>query len=366
MEHVLASVTITDVAALAGVSTKTVSRVLNREPHVRPALRDRVAEAVRSLNYQPNVAARALAGSRAYLLGLCYDNPSPGYVSAVQLGALAACRAAGYHLLVEQIDSLGQGGVDQLEALLSAVKIDGLILSPPVCDRADLLDLLEARGTPFVRIAPAGRFERGPYVHMDDRKAAYDMTRLLQDLGHRRIGFVRGPSDHSAAPLRQRGFLDAMGDAGLAVRPEWVASGAFSFRSGVGAAERLLGLAEPPTAIFASNDDMALGVMAAANRLGLSLPRELSVAGFDDSPIAQAVWPQLTTIRQPVEAMARAAAGMLVEGLGRSQDPAGRLLDFELVVRGSTGPAAGGTRLPQIDSADNGHRLTRDSWEERP
>jgi LacI family transcriptional regulator, galactose operon repressor len=335
----LGSVTIDDVAALAQVSTKTVSRVLNSEPHVRPELRERVAEAVRNLNYRPNVAARALAGSRAYLLGLCYDNPSPGYVSAIQVGALAACRAAGYHLLVEQIDSLGQVGANQLEALLQAVKMDGLILSPPVCDRADLLDLLERRGAPFVRIAPAADFDRAPYVHMDDRKAAYDMTRLLQSLGHRRIGFVRGPLDHSAAPLRQQGFLDAMGDAGLMVRPEWVVSGAFSFRSGVGAAERLLSLPERPTAIFASNDDMALGVMAAANRLGLGLPGDLSVAGFDDSPIAQVVWPQLTTIRQPVEAMARAAAGMLVEGLGRTSAPLARLLDFELVVRGSTGPA---------------------------
>jgi LacI family transcriptional regulator len=131
-------------------------------------------------------------------------------------------------------------------------------------------------------------------------------------------------------------FQDAMRDAGLQVRPEWVVSGAFSFRSGVGAGERLLSLPDRPTAIFASNDDMALGVMAAANRLGLTLPAQLSVAGFDDSPIAQAVWPQLTTIRQPVEAMARAAATMLVE---RTSAPAGRLLDFELVVRGSTGPA---------------------------
>jgi LacI family transcriptional regulator len=335
----LGAVTINDVAALAGVSTKTVSRVLNREPHVRPEVRDRVAEAVRRLNYQPNVAARALAGSRAYLLGLCYDNPSPGYVSAVQVGALSACREAGYHLLVEQVDSAGQGAASQVEALLNAVKMDGLILSPPVCDNAAVLDLLERKGVPYVRIAPAGQFERGPFVHMDDRKAAYDVTAHLQALGHRRIGFVRGHADHSATPLRHQGFLDAMRDAGLPVRPEWVVSGAFSFRSGVGAGERLLSLPDRPTAIFASNDDMALGVMAAANRLGLSLPDDLSVAGFDDSPIAQVVWPQLTTIRQPVEAMARAAAGILVEGQGRRQQPAARLLDFELVVRGSTGPA---------------------------
>lgn len=340
----MGAITINDVAALAGVSTKTVSRVLNREPHVRPEVRDRVADAVRSLNYQPNVAARALAGSRAYLLGLCYDNPSPGYVSAVQVGAISACREAGYHLLVEQIDSgaseeRGRGAERQVEALLAAVKMDGLILPPPVSDRAAVLDLLESRGVPYVRIAPAGQFERGPFVHMDDRKAAYDMTAHLQMLGHRRIGFVRGHADHSATPLRHQGFLDAMRDAGLEVRPEWVVSGAFSFRSGVGAAERLLNLPDRPTAIFASNDDMALGVMAAANRMGLTLPEDLSVAGFDDSPIAQVVWPQLTTIRQPVEAMARAAAAMLVEGLGHRQEARARLLDFELVVRGSTGPA---------------------------
>jgi LacI family transcriptional regulator len=337
VEQALGSITINDVAALAGVSTKTVSRVLNREPHVRPVLRDRVAEAVRSLNYQPNVAARALAGSRAYLLGLCYDNPSPGYVSAIQVGALSACREAGYHLLVEQVESDPARGADQVEALLTAVKMDGLILSPPVCDRPEVLDLLQRLGVPFVRIAPAGQFDRGAYVFMDDRKAAYDMTARLVALGHRRIGFVRGPQDHSATPLRLQGFTDAMRDAGLEVRPEWIVPGAFSFRSGGGCGERLLSLAERPTAIFASNDDMALGVMAAASRMGLKLPGDLSVAGFDDSPIAQIVWPQLTTIRQPVEAMARAATALLVEG--RAREPVARLLHFELVDRGSTGPA---------------------------
>jgi LacI family transcriptional regulator len=333
----LGAITINDVAALAGVSTKTVSRVLNREPHVRPEVRDRVASAVRSLNYQPNVAARALAGSRAYLLGFCYDNPSPGYVSALQVGAIAACREAGYHLLVEQVDSDPGKGADQVETLLTAVKMDGLILSPPVCDRPEVLDLLERRGVPFVRIAPAGQFDRGAYVFMDDRKAAYDMTARLIALGHRRIGFVLGRLDHSATPLRLQGFTDAMRDAGLQVLPEWIVPGAFSFRSGGGAAERLLSLPERPTAIFASNDDMALGAMAAASRMGLRLPADLSVAGFDDSPIAQIVWPQLTTIRQPVEAMARAATALLVEG--RAREPVARLLHFELVERGSTGPA---------------------------
>jgi LacI family transcriptional regulator len=333
----LGSVTINDVAALAGVSIKTVSRVLNREPFVRPEMREKVLRAVQSLNYRPNFAARALAGSRAYLLGLYYDNPSPSYVSSLQFGAMNACREQGYHLVVEQLEAAA--GPAQVETLLSTVKMDGVILSPPVCDQTALLDALDDRGVPYVRIAPTGQFDRGPHVHMDDRRAAYEMTAYLQSLGHRRIGFVKGHAEHSATLLRYEGFLDAMGAAELEVEPRWVIPGNFSFRSGVGAAERLLNLDRRPTAIFASNDDMALGVMATASRMRLTMPGDLSVAGFDDSPTAQVVWPQLTTIRQPVEEMAFEAAGMLIQSFGSGEPPQARLLDFGLVVRGSTGPA---------------------------
>lgn len=333
----MSSATIDDVAALASVSIKTVSRVLNGERHVRPAMREKVLSAVEALNYKPNFAARALAGARAYLLGLCYDNPSPGYVAGIQVGAMNGCREAGYHLVVEQIDSGAADAKDQVEQLLSAVRIDGLILSPPVCDCAEVLEALEQRRMPYVRIAPAGDFERGLYVHMDDRLAAYEMTVHLQRLGHRRIAFIKGHAQHAASPLRLQGFLEAMHEAGLEVFPEWVQSGNFSFRSGAGAAERLLHLDPRPTAIFASNDDMALGVMAVANRMQLNVPRQLSVAGFDDSPIAQVVWPQLTTVRQPVEAMAEQAATMLINRLRDSSQPGSCLLDFQVVERESTG-----------------------------
>lgn len=333
----MTSVTINDVAALAGVSIKTVSRVLNKEPHVRPEMREKVLQAVQNLNYKPNFAARALAGSRAYLVGLYYDNPSPSYVSSLQFGVMSACREQGYHLVVEQLEE--GSGRDQIETLLSSVRVDGLVLSPPVCDRPELLDVLDAKAVPYVRIAPADQFDRGSYVYMDDRRAAYDMTAYLLSLGHRRIGFIKGHSGHSAAQLRHQGFVEAMRDARVEVRPEWVVPGNFSFRGGVGAAERLLNLANRPTAIFASNDDMALGVMATAGRMHLAMPDQLSVAGFDDSPTAQVVWPQLTTIRQPVEKMAVEATSMLIHGFGNGEQPAARLLDFELFVRGSTGPA---------------------------
>ena len=328
-----------DVAALAGVSMKSVSRVLNQERYVRAELRDKVLQAVEKLDYTPNHAARALAGSRAYLIGLYYDNPSLGYVRGIQFGALMACREHGYHLLIEQVDAAEPDIGRSVAKLLSLVKLDGLILSPPICDQAEVLDVLDKRGVPYVRIAPASQLDRGSYVYIDDEQAAYEMTVHLQKLGHRRIGFVKGHADHSAAPLRYKGFVRAMHDAGLVVPPDYLQTGNFSFRSGVGAGERLLNLAERPTAIFASNDDMALGVMTVANRMQLSLPAQLSVAGFDDSPSAQVVWPQLTTIRQPVEKIAFEAATMLFKTRGRLAAPASRLLDFELIERNSTGPA---------------------------
>jgi LacI family transcriptional regulator len=330
------AVTINDVAAMAGVSIKTVSRVLNREPHVRPELRARVLKAVEALRYRPNFAARALAGSRSYLIGLFCDNPSPSYTSSVQYGAMHGCREAGYHLLIEQI--LEQDAPHQVQLLLDSVKLDGLILSPPICDQVEVLDLLDERAVPYVRIAPAGQFERASYVHMDDEEAAYEVTRHLLGLGHRRIGFIKGHAEHSASPLRYAGFTRAMREAGIEIQPQWVQPGAFSFRSGLGAAEKMLNAPDRPTAVFAANDDMALGVMAVANRMQLHLPRQLSVAGFDDSPIAQVVWPQLTTIRQPVERMAFEAASMLLQQLGQPREVQARLLDFELIVRGSTAP----------------------------
>ena len=330
------SITIQDVADLAGVSIKTVSRVLNREPHVRQTTVEAVLSAIKALNYRPNLAARALASSRSYLIGLYYDNESIGYIAEMQYGSMVACRNSGYHLLVEQL-----GGVktrDELYALFSLVRIDGAVLTPPLCDRPELLEVLEELGIAYVRIAPSDQFERAPYVYMDDRLAAFEMTQHLQSLGHTKIGFIRGHSEHSATALRYAGFTEAMQQAGLTVRPQWVQPGNFSFRSGVGAAERLLSLEDRPTAIFASNDDMARGVMAVANRLHLRLPQDLSVAGFDDAPIAQVVWPQLTTIRQPVANMAAAAVETLISG-GSAEDAAVRRLDFELIVRGSTAPA---------------------------
>jgi LacI family transcriptional regulator len=334
----LPSVTIDDVAELAGVSIKTVSRVLNQEPHVRETTRDRVLQAAKQLDYTPNVSARALAGSRSYLIGLYYDNPSPGYVGQVEQGAMAACRPAGYHLIVEEMQEAGTPLRERIAAFHARVRPEGVILTPPLCDLPEVLEALDAAKASYVRIAPSRDLERSPYVYIDDRKAAQEMTLYLQALGHRDIAFIQGPPDHFAAARRCEGFLDAMASAGLPVRPERVQPGQFSFRSGSEAGERLLSSPDRPTAIFAGNDDMALGVMAVANRLHIEIPGDLSLVGFDDSPSAQVVWPQLTTVRQPAAEMAAVAAEMLIGRISPARGSRGRLLDFKLVLRQSSGP----------------------------
>jgi LacI family transcriptional regulator len=336
-----ASITIYDVAEAAGVSIKTVSRVLNRESNVRAETREQVLAAVSALNYRPNIAARSLAGARAYLIGLLFDNPSAGYMSDIQLGVTARCRAQGYHVVVEPLDCASPDAAAQVAGLLDALKLDGLILTPPVCDHSGVLDLLDARRTPYVRISPEREPARAPRVQVDDRAAAFQLTQRLLELGHREIGFIRGHPGHGASHLRYAGYVDALARQGLQPAPERVEQGYFTFRSGVEAAERLLdrpGL----TAVFASNDDMALGAMTVAARRGLEVPRDLSVAGFDDTPAARVVWPQLTTVRQPAGDMAAVAADLLI---ARDLKAAGggfaaRELDFALIERASTGPVA--------------------------
>jgi LacI family transcriptional regulator len=333
----VSSHTINDVAALARVSIKTVSRVMNGEAHVRPQMRERVMRAVEALKYRPNIAARSLAGSRSFLIGLFCEHPSPSYVAEALRGAMARCREAGYHILIEQLWGDKTTFRQQLETLLTAVKMDGVILLPPVCDRDDALEILDQRAVPYVRIAPSGQLKRGPYVYMDDRKAAFDMTAHLVRLGHKKIGFIKGRAGHASSSWRHDGFQKALLAAGLKIKPHWIQPGDYTMQSGMAAAEQMLRQKDRPTAIFASNDDMAFGVMAVAQRLKLKVPEELSVVGFDDAPIAQVVWPQLTTIRQPTMKMAVQAASLLIQPDKSKHAPKGELLDFELIVRGSAG-----------------------------
>ena len=327
--------TIKDVALKAGVSFKTVSRVLNGEPHVREELKTRITAAVTELGYRPNVAARGLIGAPSRLIGFLYDNPNFGYVTEAELGSLLGCREAGYFVAVESLDS----SVDasrQIAQILSSLRVDGLILTPPISDNAEAIAAIERLGVRYVLIAPQADIAGAASIRVDDEDGACALTRRLLDLGHRRIGFVEGPPDHGASHLRLQGYRRAMAERGLDPDPDLVAPGAFTLDSGLHAGRALLGLAERPTAIFASNDQMAFGVMAAARERGLDIPKALSVAGFDDTRSARMSSPPLTTVRQPIADMCAAAARMLIAAANGDLEPYRSLsMITELIERGS-------------------------------
>ncbi len=345
------TITIKDVAVQAGVSIKTVSRVINGEPHVRPTVRANVMGVVEALGYRPNTYARSLSSSRSYLLGMFVDDPAwSGYAVDMQRGALHRCRERHYHLVVEPLDLSSGDWERDMMASIEALSLDGAILTPPVCRHEPLLDRLDALKLPYVRISPGNHPERSGWVEMDDESAAFDMTKHLIELGHREIGFIEGIPSHDATPKRRAGFLRAMQEAGIGVGSDRIAPGDFTFRGGLEAGEAMLRSANRPTAIFASNDDMALGVSAAAAKLDVTVPTELSIAGFDDAPTARIAWPPITTIRQPVKEMAAAAVDILIDPAYRADFGHSRFhrkLPYELVVRGSTAVRSvqgGGTR----------------------
>lgn len=329
--------TIEDVAAHAGFSIKTVSRVLNLEPNVRPETRERILAAVSQLEYQPNLSARRLASKRSFVIGLLYDNPDSYYVMGIQEGALAACRRQDYHLLIHPCSTCAPSLIDEVLSLHRMSMVDGLILSQPVSDFDPLISALVETGIAVVRIsqrASAGEF---PLVSVDDERAARRMTDHLISLGHSNIGFIMGHPDHGSAHDRLKGFRSSLLAHGIPDDQAPVEQGYYTFDSGYACAQRLLSLASRPTAVFASDDHMAMGVITAAYEKGIAVPAELSVCGFDDTPMARYVWPPLTTARQPVVEVARVATECLLNIL-QGGDPGARhiVLESKLVLRGST------------------------------
>lgn len=303
-----------DVARLAQVSPKSVSRVFNNEPHISPALRKKVLRAAKELNYHPNVLAQGLVRRQSYLIGLIYEKPSPSYVVELQRGALERLHGGRYRLIVLPVESVMDRPLEVVSLVRSAA-LDGVILAPPASDHPEILDgLLEAH-IPFARIAPQSRLDVGLSTAMDDIAAAREIAAHVIGLGHRTIAIIMGDPDHAASGQRLIGYHQAFDANGLQQRPELVETGDFSFESGYEATKRLLSRKLRPTAILAQNDDMAVGAMSAARELGFDVPADLTVVGFDDSEIARVVWPRLTTIRQPVMEMAKTATDMLLREL---------------------------------------------------
>lgn len=333
--------TIADVAKEAGYSPMTVSRVINGEKNVREATREAIQAAITKLNYSPNLAARTLAGAEQIRIALLYGNPSFAYLSRLLVGTLEQARKSHVQLIIEQFET--EEVIPSAFQELVESGIDGIVLAPPLCDSPEVLELVQKTDAICVLVAnwtPPGKMS---VVSIDDVEAAAVMTRHIISLGHKRIGFVIGNPKQKASEQRLKGFKQAMEEAGIAINPDYVVPGLFTYRSGLEAAERLLNLPDPPTAIFASNDDMAAAAVTVAHRRHLEVPKDVTICGFDDTDFAQSIWPELTTIHQPIAEMSRTAVEILVGHIrdrrnGRAIKREERLLDFTFVRRESDAP----------------------------
>lgn len=333
-------VTIQAVAERAGVSTMTVSNVVNGTGAMSPKTREIVTDAIRDLGYTPNIAARSLASAGGLRIGLIYYNPQNAFLSAMLVGALNATTARGAQLLIRACpERTLKAAETELRALVRS-GANGLLLAPPFCEIVNGTALIRELNVPIAAVAPGQMLPDMASFRVDDRAAAFAMTELLIRKGHQRIGLVAGPPYHSASAPRIEGYRDALLAHQQDFDPSLVTAGDFSFESGLRAADVLLNLPRRPTAIFASNDDMAAALVSAAHRRHLDVPRELAIAGFDDTPISLKIWPALTTIRQPISQIAENATEALIQSL--RDDGEGQLLHgehlhpFEIVERDST------------------------------
>lgn len=326
---------------MSGVSPKTVSRALNDEPHVSARVRQLVKEAAAKLDYHPNLTAQSLIARRSFLIGLTYERPSPSYVVDLQNGALDRMQSGRYRLVVLPFSRVSERP-EELGRLLLRAGLDGVLLAPPACDRLELLDLLDRQGLAYARITPQKALDRGIVITMDEVAAGHAVASYVLDLGHRRVGVILGDPSHAASMARMEGYRRAFAEHGAVLDESLIVTGDFTYAVGYDVALDLLRRRPVPTAILAQNDDMAAAALAAARALGLSVPDDVSIAGFDDSEVSRTTWPQLTTVRQPVSAMAWDAADRLIAKLDATADtvPLGQRHDHDhaLLVRASTAP----------------------------
>ena len=335
--------TINDVAALAGVSKKTVSRVINRSEFISEKTRTAVREAIDKLGFVPNPQARALAFRRNFLIALLHDNPNAQTVLNFQQGVLDAIKDSDLALLVRPVDRTSDRMLDDVRTFLEKQRPIGAMLLPPISENDDRAALCDSLGVRYVRVGSAALDDPQHCVSSNDREVVGEAVSKLIELGHRRIGFVRGPVGFRSAAEREKGFLEALDGAGLMLADELNEPGNYRFTAGIEAGERLLSLAKPPTAIFCSNDEMAAGVISVAHAKGIAVPGQLSIIGFDDSPTATHIWPALSTVRWPIREMGVRAAHTLVpdflSGTIKAADPDTASLASTFVERQSVAAA---------------------------
>ncbi|RVU06277.1 LacI family DNA-binding transcriptional regulator [Novosphingobium umbonatum] len=330
--------TINDVARIAGVSKKTVSRVINNSPLLNTATREKVEAVIAELGYVPNPQARALALRRNFLIGLIHDNPNAQTVLSVQEGMLDAMKGTEFALVVRPVDRKSPRLLSDIRHFIEQQRLYGVYVLPPVSENEDFACLCKELGCHYVRMGSARLDDEAHLVESNDREAVRDAVTYLIGLGHQRIAHLAGPAGFRSAYEREQGLREALTAAGLDLPEAGFARGNYTFESGYQAAQALLRAEPRPTAIFVANDEMAAGALHVAREMGIDVPQDLSIVGFDDTPIAAHIWPPLTTVRWPIRAMAKAAAHKLIRPDQAAEQTA--FFRSEFVIRASTAPAA--------------------------
>ncbi len=334
--------TINDIARLARVSKKTVSRVINQSPFVKEETREKINAIIAEHGYTPDPQARGLAFRRSFLIGFVYDNPNPQYVVNAQQGILDGVRGTGFELVIRPCDRGSSTFLSDMRNFVERQKLSGMVLFPSVSEDERLIELLQELDCPYVRIASVAlEDDAEAMIVSHDHVGGREAARHLADLGHTRIAHISGPDSFRSSHERRRGFAEGLAARGLRLDPRYDLKASYTFDSGVEAATQLLAMAERPTAIFTGNDEMALGVYKAAHEAGLTVPADLSVIGFDDSPIASRIHPTLTTVRMAIREMGRMAAERLLSGRdGQARAAAEVDIQPKLIARESTAAPA--------------------------
>lgn len=334
--------TINDVAKHAGVSKKTVSRVINNEANVSEDMRAKVQKAIIETNFKRNPLGMALAKNRSLFIALLTDNPSPGYLMKLQKGILQSCTEEHMGLFLYNCSYYSKDLLTEIEDFIDNTLVDGFILAPPICDKLELLEMLNRKNIQYIRIGPSYKHQ-GEFVGLNYYKASYEVANYLIRLKHTNIGYIKGHPDEESSVIKEEGFKQALKDNQISWNDDLMVQGYYTYQSGRDAAALLLNRKPTPTAIFASNDEMATGVLYEAQSRGIKVPDELSICGIDDISITTKVFPNITTYRHPLVNIGYRAAVLLINrlknkpgGLPHGDSKNNETFDGELVIRDST------------------------------
>lgn len=314
--------------------------MINDSPFVKEETRLKVNAIIREVGFEPDPQARGLAFRRSFLVGMIYDNPTPQYIVSMQQGILDAMRGTSYGLLVHPCERTNPNYLADLRSFIERQKLFGVILTPSISEDERMAKLLKEFDCPYVRIASVMLDKPSAMVVTHDADGAIEAAEHLAELGHKVIAHISGPPSFRSAHERRRGFREELAKRGLTMKPEYDREGNYTFDGGIAIARELLALTPRPSAIFCGNDEMAAGVYKVAHELGLSIPADLCVVGFDDSATAKQLWPPLTSVRLPVREMGKLAADKLFgrHEKKRQTEPEATDVIPKLIVRESTAP----------------------------